>query len=115
MPRVNGTDVKEIISTELAVEPFILAANALVDYHLGSSALSSDLLTEIERWLSAHLVATADPRVSAEIFSGAEVRYQTGKLGDGLASTPYGQQVKLLDPTGILAGVGLKYASLRMI
>ncbi|MGM0409194.1 MAG: hypothetical protein ACQEQF_00410 [Bacillota bacterium] len=106
--RVTSDEVKEIINTEITVDPFITAANLIVTNKLGSSALGDELLKEIERWLSAHLVAVSDKRISQESMGDASVKFDTNKKGLGLDSTEYGQQVKLLDTTGTLSKLGLK-------
>lgn len=118
--RITTDELKEIISTDLGdsvLEAFILAANLTVTEWLGSSTvLSSDQLKEIERWLSAHLLAcTREQQAQSEDAGQASITYQ-GKTGMGLDATFYGQQVKLLDSTGILAqSVGKKLASVYAV
>lgn len=107
MPRVTGAEVKEIIDTSLTdaqVAPFIAAASAMVDQYLGDAGLSDALLKEIERWLSAHLVAVRDPRAQSKGVGDLRIQYR-GRTGLGLDATLYGQQVKALDPTGALASL----------
>jgi len=114
MPRVTEAEVQEIIETSVTVTPFISAANLTVTQHLSGKGLSSDLLKEIERWLAAHFAAMADPRVSQESVAGAAWTYE-GQTGLGLDSTRYGQQAKLLDPTGTLAKLGAKRAAFAVL
>src|SRR6056297_1474387 len=106
--RVTSGDVKEIIETDINVAPFITAANIIVDEKLGNSNLSSGHLAEIERWLSAHLVAVSDKRAMSETMGDASIKFDISKKGLGLDSTEYGQQVKLLDTTGTLNKLGMK-------
>ena len=106
--RVTATEVKAILDTALddsVVEVFIDAANLVVTDILGSSTvLSDDQLKEIERWLTAHMIAsTRDPQAASEKTGEANIKYQ-GVTGKGLDATFYGQQVKLLDTSGILEG-----------
>ena len=100
--RVTDADVKAILDTTVNTEPFIVAASLLIDTHLASAGLSLALLTEIERWLAAHLVCIRDPRLHEARADSVSLRFERGKPGSGLDATGYGSQVKLLDPTGIL-------------
>lgn len=118
--RVSAEEVKEIIDTSLsdsAIEAFIGAANLTVTSLLGTStALSSDQLREIERWFSAHLIACSRERqIDKEGVGQATVSY-SGKTDMGLDATLYGQQVKIMDTTGILASqVGKRSASIYAV
>lgn len=101
--RVSDAEVKEILDTSISTTPFITAANLIVNQHLLNAALSDELLTEIERWLAAHLACMRDPRLrDAATEGGTRASYERGAAGKGLDATSYGQQVKLLDPTGLL-------------
>ena len=111
MNRVSGTEVKAIINTSLIaadVESFILAANAIVTARCSDYSVVEQ--KELERWLSAHLVSIRDPSRSAVIEQKAgsvEQKYQlTGKNLSGLGTTPYGQQVLILDYKKTLADLG---------
>lgn len=112
MARVTEEEVKDIIDTDVQLEPFIQAANLTVDQHLKNKRLSKDLLKEIERWLSAHFAAIQDPQAVSERINGLQQNFGIQK-GLGLDATQYGQQVKVLDPTGTLAGLGHKKASIK--
>jgi hypothetical protein len=117
--RVTGDQVKKIIDTTLIaseISLFIKAANLLVTDWLGNSGLTEPHLKEIERWLSAHLVAirSQDSVSKAEKTGDASIT-RHGQTGLGLDFTPYGQQVKVLDITGTMANLGLKPASLETI
>lgn len=105
--RVSSEDVLEIFETSLTeaqLEAFITAANLLINEKLSSAGLSDDLLFELERWLAAHLASARERVTSSESMGGASEAYAT-RVGLGLDGSFYGQQVKLLDPTGILAGL----------
>lgn len=117
MGRCTGIEVKEILDTALTegeIAPFITAANLIVTDMLSSSALSTAMLKEIERWLAAHFVAIRDPRISREKTEEAEATYH-GKSDMGLNHTSYGQQVRLLDTTGAMANLGKRKASVEVL
>ena len=109
MARTNDTDVQKIISLNVLTDttPFITTANLLVTQHLGTSTISAAILTEIEKYLAAHLVALhPDERQVTEQKIGDATDKYGGTLGEMLNFTQFGQTVKMLDYTGILAGVG---------
>jgi hypothetical protein len=102
--RATELEVKEIIDTALTaaeVTPYLRGASAIVD-NLLSSHYNASTLREIETWLTAHMIAARDPDVSREKIGDGEWTYG-GKLGEGLASTRYGQRVILFDYLGVLA------------
>lgn len=120
--RVNDTEVKEIIETAVDTTPFIVAANALVTKVLGSNTeMDSVTIKEIERWLAAHFVAIKDPRALSESLGEASVKYALAVSsgndsgGLGLKSTPYGQQVLILDYTGSMSRLGKRKTSFQVI
>ena len=110
--RVEVNELKEILDTELsdpALVTFISVSNRLVTSHLGSEdSLSAAQLKDIELFLAAHIIAcTIEQQVQKEQVGAdgeAQVTYQ-GQTGKGLDFTGYGQTVKMLDTTGILANV----------
>lgn len=108
MPRTTAIKVKEILSTTLSdaiVDAFILGANEIVTQVLGDDTDLTDAhKAEVERWLSAHLIAsTRERQAKQEGAGGANITYQ-GETGiAGLSGTMYGQQAMLLDTTGKLA------------
>jgi hypothetical protein len=103
MLRNGASDVTDILPTTLDVMPFLLTASTLVDTYLGTADVSFAVLREIERWLAAHLCCLADPRTTQRRLGATEVTLERSQLGMGLQSTRYGQQVLLLDPTGLFA------------
>jgi hypothetical protein len=66
------------------------------------SVLSTDTLTEIERWLSAHLCCVRWTQSAREKIGDGETEYMY-KVDLGLKLTTYGQQVLLMDTTGAFA------------
>jgi len=118
--RINPAGLRSIFKTELIdsdLQVFIDTSNLIVTEELGSSGLSDDRLKEIERFLAAHFATTADPQMQSERI-GSEYQYRVqGQFGEGLKSTTYGQQVLLLDTTGLMAKFadGKKRASISAI
>lgn len=100
MARVTAAEVNAIIDTKLEqseITPFITAANLMVTNKL-TGQYDTATLKEIERWLAAHLLAIRDPRVKSKSQGDEGVTYHlTSTVGEGLAATPFGQQVQLLD------------------
>lgn len=115
--RVSADDLKKIFDTELTDEQlysFINTAHQLVESTLLSTSLGSDMLTEIELWLSAHFASIRDQRPSEEsIGQEYRVKYQ-GQTGQGLQSTTYGQTALALDYTGSLANLTAKRANMKV-
>lgn len=121
MARITPQDVKDIIDTDLdnrTLNVFINGANLTVTAVLGTStSLSAGQKKEIERWLTAHLIASGpEPSVQKEEVMGeTQIEYQ-GKTGKGLKATRYGQQVLLLDTTGLMAqGAGKPKPSIQVV
>lgn len=103
MPRVQDTDVTPLIDSSVDPAPFIQMATVFVDQYLTSSSLSDDMLFELERLLAAHFMCLRDPRETELEIGTQEARVKfEGKYGLGLDFTRYGQQAKVLDPTGTL-------------
>jgi hypothetical protein len=98
MPRVIPADVLAIRATTADPLPFILTATQLVDRYCVSFGLSETFLAEVERWWSAHLMEVASPQVTQQKLGDTSLTFAHGKLGDGLASTRYGQQLLAMVP-----------------
>jgi len=121
MARTTIEDVEYILDdTELdddVLESFINGANVFVTANLTGKSLSTDLLTEIERWIAAHMISSTRERMAAkEGAGGAEITY-TGKWGEGLALTPYGQMAISLDTSNTLMALseGKRTATSRAV
>ena len=105
--RSNVTEVRKIIDTDIPddrVEAFLKSASVMVDQALGKTTLlSEESKTEIEKFLTAHFIASTVTQQLAEAGGGVtRVKFQ-GEFGQGLKSTAYGQAVLRMDTTGILA------------
>ena len=104
-PRVNTTEVKEIFDTKATdLSAFITSANLIINTNLLTAITDEDLLKEIERWLSAHFASARYQRNRRTEMGPVTFDHQ-GKWELGLDSTDYGQKVKLLDSSGILANM----------
>lgn len=107
--RTTAANVKNIIETELSdtiVDAYINSAARLIDTVFSDGALGEEILTEIEMWLAAHMIASTREQQTAEAKAGStSIKYQ-GNTGLGLDSTMYGQTVKILDTTQRLADLG---------
>ena len=108
--RVYSDEVREIFDTTLTddnLDTFIAIANRIVTSYLGSTTLLTDAeKKDVELFLSAHLASTMrDPQAQQEAVTGGagvSITY-FGKSGLGLDGSMFGQTVKMLDKTGILA------------
>jgi hypothetical protein len=120
--RTTRNDVLGLLDSDVSIntavlDRIIIAASALVDQVFVNVEDPGDtLLTEIEMWLSAHMVASTPMfRTTAdEKIGDAQVRY-TGQWGKMLESTPYGQMVLTLDITGQMAKAGKAAASIYAV
>ena len=106
--RTNETDVKKIISTDLAtgiIEEYISDANLFVTNILGGTDLDAATLESIEKWISAHFIAATQERQAKEEGAGGAYIKYGGDFGIGLKATMYGQQAILLDSTETLSAL----------
>jgi hypothetical protein len=116
--RTDDTEVQKIIALNVLTDTtsFIDTANLLVNENLGTSGLSDARLTEIEKYLAAHLVALhPDERQLTEQKIGEATDKYTGAFGKQLDATQYGQMVMLLDTTGTFRGYSNKITSIQTI
>ncbi len=116
--RTNATDVKIIMDNvtllDTIVNSYIISANAMVTDVLGGSGIAEATLTEIERWIAAHLITVTRERTAKKEAAGpASIEY-AGEFGTGLSSTAYGQAAIALDYTGKLANLGNGRRQARM-
>ena len=112
MSRVTAAEVLIIMdNVELSdpiVESYISGAEAFVNENLGSTNLTEATLKEIERWLTAHLIAISRERQSKKESAGkASIEY-AGDWGEGLKMTSFGQTAIALDSTGTLSNLSGK-------
>lgn len=119
MARVTATEVKavmdEVTLADVVINSYIAGATALIDESLTGKGLSDAILKEIERWLSAHLVAISRERPSKEEGAGGAFIKYTGEWGKGLSSTSYGQTAIALDTSGTLASLSEGRKSISIV
>ena len=111
--RITVDDLVEILETELTeaqLSAFVNSAHYLIQANLLSSGLSSDVLTEIHKYLAAHFASLRDQRIESERVADVSMKYQ-GKTDMGLNATFYGQTALMLDTSGSLANLALKPAT----
>lgn len=115
--RVSPSDVTQNFDTSLddsQIQGWIDAATELVDdVAAADSTVSDSRLKQIERALSRHFAHAQDPRVSSSQIGDSRMTVQ-GSTGLHLDATFYGQQAKMLDPTGTLANSGGPSASISI-
>ena len=120
MARTTSAEVLQIMDgctlSSTIIDAYILAANALLDkVFYGDSTLGTVVLEEVERWLTAHMIASTTWRTSkSESVGQVSVTY-TGDFKENLSSTPYGQMVLTLDFTGKMGNLGKRKASIFAI
>ncbi len=115
--RTDEDSVAAIIEVdeEIALDPFMTAANLLVNRIVAPAEGDDDLLyyevgdadddaalTVIETWLAAHFYAIRDPRNTFTAVSSIMDRFQS-QVDLNLSVTHYGQQAMVLDTSGALA------------
>lgn len=105
----------EVTLESSIVDKYITGANALVNQILSNSGLGDSLLTEIEKWLSAHMIASTRERAAKKEGAGGAFIEYTGVYGEGLKSTAYGQMVLTLDSSGAMASLSGKAAKIKAI
>lgn len=106
MPRTSASEVKEImprLPSTFNIGPFITAATIKVDWVAEDNLLTDNELKELERQLTAHMVALINPEVRRlSMPDGVSKDFNVGQMGKGLEATTYGQIVLMLDRTGKL-------------
>jgi hypothetical protein len=106
MARTSPTEVKKIIETDMGdtdIQSYIDSATAFLDATPIASSLGSTLLEQIEKWITAHLMAsTREQMVKTGKGGPSSATFYGYGEGKGLEHTPYGQQAVSLDPTGVL-------------
>ena len=107
MARTTEDRVNLLIQYDLTIitdiQSFIDDASMLVDNIVAIAPLPSTALLEIvERYLAAHFIAIADPRVDTEKVKSLQTKYQY-LLDKGFAITHWGTTAMMVDTTGRLA------------
>lgn len=119
MPRVVLADIQaiadldsDIVPNEAALLAFSEVANALVtELCTGTAgpatAYTTDRLTKIEAWLTAHFYHSRDPQANSE-WAGDVKKAAMWTTQLGFDNTLYGQNAMRLDTNGALARLNKK-------
>jgi len=115
--RVVASEVRQIMENctldDPTIDAYIVGANAIVIGVFGDD--TSTLSKEIEKWLTAHMIASSKQRQGLiEKLGDAAITY-TGKFETELKSTTYGQMVLTLDISGKMGKIGKREASIYTI
>ncbi len=95
----------DVVLDDVILDSYIESANTFVTSALGKKGMGETVLSEIERWVTAHMIAsTRDRQIKKAGAGGAEVEY-TGKWGEGLNGTSYGQMAVTLDTSRTLSAM----------
>lgn len=119
-PALDADAVREIIDTDLTDAQINNMLNMAyyitlpLAGHLGSCG-GNDMLCEIIKWLAAHGIKVQERTAKSESVGGEWSISYAIKEGEGLKSSLYGQQALAMDCSGILAKLGMKQASIRVI
>lgn len=104
--RCTEAEVLAIIDTKLDSEKiteFLRAANILTTARCAGH-YSAEILKLIELNLTAHFVSVREFRVRSKSMGDENITYfATSTIGEGLAATPHGQTVQLIDNLGLLS------------
>ncbi len=108
MALVTATEVKAIMDNctvaDAVVNTCIVAADEVINTVFeDDTEITATLLKEIERWFTAHMVATVFDRPASKERVGDVDMWYANVWKENLASTPYGQMVKQLDLSGKMA------------
>lgn len=116
--RTTKSAVRAIIDTSIEdheLDRFIILSNSIVTRVSSGQNLPSDLLKDIETWLTAHLIAISKERQPLEERAGdIWLVYQEAPAGFLQAST-YGQMVLFLDTSGAFQRTAMKRAWIKAI
>ncbi len=117
--RTTADKVNEVIQTALTdtqIEALIAHANRIVTTRLGGEGLTTAVLTDIETWLTAHLIATGKERAPVgEKIDDVWLTYLQYSTKEFLLSTSYGHTVLLLDTSGKMQQAQKQQASITAI
>lgn len=104
---VTEEEVKALTKSNDPVDTFIETADLIVTENLAGQGLSAARLKQIELYLAAHFVTIAVERGGLiGKKTGESSEFYANKFGKGLGLTRFGQQVSILDTTGILTAIG---------
>lgn len=117
MPRTTPDKVRRILDTDLDnphIEAYIEGANQLVTAILEGKNLTDELMENIERWLTAHMIASTRDREAIMQKAGPAEQRFSDIFEKRLDSTSYGQMAIALDPTGGLFDLSVQRRPIRI-
>lgn len=110
--RVNESDVADIIDTEKNINPYLKTANIVINNTFANNTtVDADTLAELERWLCAHFIEADTGTIVSQKIDDSEDKF-ADHLGMGLNATRFGQRVKLIDHSGLLAALDRNQAAI---
>lgn len=119
--RVDADAVRGVITTSLTdaqIDNWIAIASNVIDrYSLICTAAPDATLVLLEKLLTAHYISATVDRsksVTQKSFGDSSESYMSAS-GEGLKATPYGQQLLMLDPCGLLMDFTKKRAFSRLL
>ena len=118
--RTTHDDVRNIMdtlsdtTTDAIIDAYIGSANVMVTEVMGTTE-TSDILEELEKWLACHMIAVTRERQALKEEAGTAKITYTGKYGQNLSMTSYGQMVLALDQSGSFAATSLRPASIYAV
>lgn len=117
--RTTKAAVRYIIETALEddeLDALIKQANLMVTRVVGNEGLATDLLKDLETWLTAHLIAIGKERQPISEKVG-EIWLSFQELGGKgfLEMTTFGKTVLFMDTSGSFQKRSLKQASITAI
>lgn len=118
MARTDATTVKSIMQTALTDAQLTLIinqANRIVTDELADQSLSAQRMTDIETWLTAHLIAMGKERQPQSEKVGDIWLTYKNQTKEQLMSTTFGQMVLMLDTSGKLARISKGEVRIRAI
>ena len=117
MARTDADKVKMILETDLSdpiIDAYIEGATELVTSLLDDKGLTDDLMENIERWLTAHMITVTRSREAIRQKAGPAEQEFSDVFEKRLDSTSYGQMAMALDPTGTLADLNAHRRPMRI-
>ena len=109
--RVNENDVAGIIDTDKDIKPYLKTANIVINNTFsGNTTVDDDTLAQLEQWICAHFIEADTGTIVAQKIDDSSDKF-ADHLGMGLDSTRFGQMVKLIDPSGLLASLDKSQAA----
>jgi hypothetical protein len=114
-------DVEDLMQDSSLSDSYVTSILTTVDHILSkvyeyyTGTIGTALLTDIQKYYAAHIIASTTQRMGAEEQVGeARIKY-IGKWGVGFESTPYGQILLALDTSGLIAKSALRTASIYVV